>query len=106
MSIKTGYLTILSPDRTEIYGEFADAEWTSEMTDGGNNNIFTGSASDGTMETFRQLEKDGISHVAYEFDLHGHSYTGVAELMAPLMNELPYLPQIRIETGETPLTMP
>ncbi len=52
MSTQTGYLTIYSTDRTTIYGEFADAVWTSEMTEGGLNHMFTGTASQGTYETF------------------------------------------------------
>ena len=69
-----GYLTIFAADRSAIYGEFADAVWTVEMTDRGNNNIFTGTASEGTMDTFLQLDKDAISHVAYTFDLDGQNF--------------------------------
>lgn len=103
MSNRTGYLTILSPDRQEIYGEFADAAWTSEMTDGGKNNIFSGTAGEGTLATFLQLDKDAISHVAYSFELDGHTYTGDAELLAPITDD-PSYPQIRIETGEAPIS--
>lgn len=73
MSNRTGYLTIFSPDRTEIYGEFGDAEWTSEMTSGGNNNVFSGIASESTMATFLQLDSDAISHVAYTFESDGQT---------------------------------
>jgi hypothetical protein len=102
MSNRTGYLTILSADRTEIYGEFADAEWKSEMTTGGKNNVFSGIASEGTLETFLKLDSDAISHVAYNFESDGQTYTGNAELLAPVIRDLPDLPQIRIETGEIP----
>ncbi len=104
MSTCIGYLTIFSPNRAEIYGEFADAAWTSEMTDGGYNHTFTGRASDGALETFLQLDYDGISHVAYNFELDGQTYAGNAELLAPIIHDGANRPQIRIETGETPIS--
>ena len=104
MSTQIGYLTIFSSDRTEIYGEFADAGWKSEITEGGTNYVFTGTASQGTYETFLQLDKNAISHVLYSFESNGHSYVGKAEFLAPVSNDASGQPQIRFETGE-PLKM-
>jgi len=103
MANRTGFLTIFSADRTEIYGEFADADWSREHTQGGDNNIFTGTASEGTLETFLQLDNDAISHVAYTFESEGEAFTGIAELLAPIVNESPSQSQIRLETGEAPV---
>jgi hypothetical protein len=103
MSIRTGYLTIFSSDRTEIFGEFAGAEWTSEVTAGGTNYVFTGTASEGILETFLRLDSEAISHVAYTFELSGQIFSGDCELLAPIFNDPPLHTQIRFETGEAPV---
>ena len=102
MSHLTGYLTIFSADRGQIYGEFADAQWKSEMTPGGKSNIFSGTPGEGALKTFLQLDNEGISHVAYTFESSGNAYRGNAELLAPRVEEQPNHSQIQIETGETP----
>jgi len=105
MSNRVGYLTIFSPSRTEIYGEFADAEWATKMANGESNNVFIGTASEGTLEKFLQLDRAAVSHVAYSFDSEGQTFSGSAELLAPIPNKLPGEAQIQIETGDTPVPL-
>jgi hypothetical protein len=99
----SGYLTIYSADRSEIYGEFADANWTVEQTAGGVNNVFSGIAGDGTLSTFQRIDEEGISHVAYTFEADGNRYEGAAQLLATRDTGKPGETIIRIETGETPV---
>lgn len=103
MSKMTGYLTIYSVDRAEIYGECADAEWDTDIVRGEKVHTFIGTASDGTLETFLRLDNAGVSHVAYSFDSHGFTYVGAAELLAPKTDEPPSHAQIRLETGVAPV---
>ena len=102
MSSRTGFLTVLSADKREIYGEFADAEWNTQSTDVGDNHIFSGRAGDGTMDAFRRIDQDGISNVAYIFDTNGQRYEGRAHLLAPQGNGLPGKAVIQIESIENP----
>ena len=100
MATKSGYLTVYSADRTEIYGEFADGSWDTENTGGGTNHLFTGLASDGTAETFRRIDKEGIDHVMYLFESNGYKYGGTAQLLA--LADSAGRPCVTIETGEEP----
>jgi hypothetical protein len=95
--MRTGFLTIYSADTNEIYGEFADANWQIEDTDGGKNNLFTGTASEGTMETFRRLDTEGIDHVTYRFECDGARYSGSAQLLALEDNREPGQATVRTE---------
>ncbi len=106
MTNRTGYLTIYSADRQVIYGEFADGEWLIEVTQQGDNSVFTGTASDGTWQTFLDLDRNGISHVGYTFDTEGESFTGDAEFLAPLSNELTVPHQMRFEARDSPILDP
>jgi hypothetical protein len=103
MASTSGYLTIYSADRSEIYAEFADASWNVEQTAGGVNNVFSGVAGDGAAETFERIDADGISNVAYTFETHGNHYEGRAQLLAPVIPGEPGHTVIRIETGDTPV---
>ena len=96
----TGYLTVFSADQDEIYGEFADASWDTEDTEGGTNHLFSGTASEGTVETFRRLNSEGIANLSYTFDAEGARYTGSAQLLAP--DEWAGHVIVRIESGENP----
>jgi hypothetical protein len=94
---RTGYLTVYSADGSEIYGEFADATWSIEQTDGGENHLFEGRASDGTMETFRRVNTEGIDHVRFDFEANGERFSGPAQLLRPGDG------LVRVETGSAPL---
>jgi hypothetical protein len=102
METRTGYLTVYSADRGEIYGEFGDATWQVETTDGGPNHLFSGTASEGTMETFRRINAEGIDHVAFDFVSDGRRYSGEAQLLRPEDRRNPGQASIRIETGTAP----
>lgn len=102
MANRTGILTVYSADRGEVYGQFTDAEWEVEDTGGGTNHLFTGTASEGTMETFRRINTEGIDHVAYDFELDGQKYSGEAQLLRPADNRQPGRAWIRIESGTEP----
>jgi hypothetical protein len=102
METRTGFLTVYSADRSEIYGEFSDAMWEVEDTDGGLNHLFTGTASEGTMETFRRVNSQGIDHVAFDFVSDGRRYSGDAQLLRPEEMRNPGQSSIRIETGVEP----
>ena len=100
MDNKTGYLTVFSADRAEVYGEFADATWRVENTEGGTNHVFAGTAGEGALDTFRRLNAEGIAHVAYLFESNGYRYGGSAQLLAPVVGERSA--SILIETGDAP----
>jgi|SRR5579862_687557 len=100
MQTRSGYLTIYSDDKSEIYGEFVDGKWETEETEGGTNHTLSGIASEGTLDTFRRINTDGIDHVAYLFESNGYRYGGKAQLLAP--SEIGDSPLVRIETGEPP----
>jgi hypothetical protein len=100
MTTKSGYLTIYSADRSELYGEFFDGVWKVEETAGGTNHILTGIASEGTAETFRRIDGEGIQHVSYLFEVNGYKYGGNAQLLA--LSESGGLPCVTIETGDEP----
>ncbi|HTQ11474.1 MAG TPA: hypothetical protein VMI31_15525 [Fimbriimonadaceae bacterium] len=100
METRKGYLTICSDDGLEVYGEFIDGLWEQENTAGGPNHIISATPSDGTLETFRRLEVDGVDHVTYSFESHGYHYGGHARLLALEPEGAP--PLVRIETGEAP----
>jgi len=100
MDKQTGYLTIFGAGR-EIYGEFADADWSVEDTPGGRNNVFSAMAGDGTIDTFQRINREGISHVRYTFDSEGARYSGSAELLRPETDHGQSL--IKIESGQPPL---
>ncbi len=102
MAKRSGYLTVCSADRGEIYGEFCDAIWTEQQTRHGANHIFSAVAGDGAMQTFRRINTEGISHVAYTFESNGYRYAGMAELLAPEISSMPGTSMIQIETGEPP----
>jgi hypothetical protein len=102
MSTRTGSLTVLSADKGEIYGEFADAEWTNEPTDVGERHIFSGVASDGTIDTFQRINQEGISHVNYRCETDGQHYKGRANLLAPITGSEPGSSIIQIESIENP----
>src|SRR5205809_387681 len=102
MATRTGYLTVYSADRREIYGEFGDATWKVEEGGGGTNHVFSGTASDGTMETFRRINTEGIDHVAFDFESEGVRYSGDAQLLRPEDRRTPGNAWIRIETGVEP----
>ncbi len=104
MQNRTGYLTVYSADRTQIYGEFADAAWRMEDTRGGVNHLFAGKASDGTIDTFRRLNAYGIANVTYAFDTNGHRYAGSAQLLAP--DTWDGQAVIQIESGDSPERVP
>ncbi|MEZ0327671.1 MAG: hypothetical protein ACAH95_17380 [Fimbriimonas sp.] len=92
-----GYLTIFSADGTELYGELADAVWDAEESDGGENDIFSGLASEGTFEAFRKLNMDGIEHVAYKFEANGETSSGQGRLLALERAAAPASGMIRVE---------
>lgn len=75
------YLSILSLEG-EIYGEFADATWVQEEVDGETNHIFSGLASDGTVETFERLNDDGVESVTYRIDCGDGPIQGPGRLLA------------------------
>jgi hypothetical protein len=102
MSNRTGYLTIYSADRAEVYGEFCDADWEIEDTSGGSNHVFSGTASEGAFDTFRRINYEGISNVEYTFESNGYRYVGSAQLLAPNGNGMPGGAVIRIATGDRP----
>lgn len=80
---RTGFLTIFSGDRAEVYGEFMDGSWTVEHTGDVAVNVFRGTASEGTRETFRRLNAEGIDHLAYTFEAANQVYSGAAHLLKP-----------------------
>jgi hypothetical protein len=100
MAIGTGYLTIFSADRQEIYGEFVDAEWRDEKTDKGVNHILSGKASEGTLSAFEHLDQQGISNVFYQFEQDGKQFDGRAQLLAPKQSGAPGETIIQIESLE------
>jgi hypothetical protein len=100
--LRGGYLTIYSPNRTEVYGEFADGTWEVDRSEARVNHVFSGTAGDGVFETFVRLNEEGISHVQFTFDCEGERYTGQAQLLAPEENLNPGRAAIRIETGTEP----
>jgi hypothetical protein len=102
MDNRSGFLTVYSADRGEIYGEFSDAQWEIENTDAGPNHLFSGTASEGTMETFRRINAEGIDHVAFDFVSDGRRYSGDAQLLRPEDARTPGQACIRIETGVEP----
>ncbi|OWY59792.1 hypothetical protein B7486_72670, partial [cyanobacterium TDX16] len=77
----------------------ADSSWKIEE----DNNVFSGAASEGTMETFRRVNTSGIDHVAYDFECEGTRYSGNAQLLAPEDNRQPGQATIRIESREAPV---
>jgi hypothetical protein len=87
---RNGYLTIYSSEGTEIYGEFADAEWDDQE-------VLSGMASEGTYETFRRLNMSGIEHVRYKFDASDGTFEGVARLLATERAPAPASAIVRIE---------
>jgi hypothetical protein len=105
MDKRAGVLTVYSADRREIYGEFRDALWDVEKTDGGPNHVFSGTASEGTMETFRRVNAEGIDHVAFDFVSSGGRYSGNAQLLRPEDTRNPGKAWIRIETGTEPVAV-
>lgn len=104
MSNRSGFLTIYSADGGDIYGEFADGTWEVEETDGGPNHLFTGTASEGTMDTFRRLNAEGVDRVSFTFEEGDAKYRGEAQLLAPEDTRIPGQAWIRIETGAQPAT--
>ncbi|MFI5386480.1 MAG: hypothetical protein ACHQ50_10215 [Fimbriimonadales bacterium] len=101
MANKTGYLTVYSADRNEVYGAFVDALWEIEETEGGTNHLFTGTAGEGAMETFHRIDTEGIDHVAYIFESNGYRYGGEAQLLAP--TQFNGQAVVQIEIGEAPM---
>src|SRR4051812_16185613 len=102
MANRSGFLIVYSADRSEIYGEFSDATWEVEQTGGGPNHLFSGTASEGTMETFKRMNTEGIDHVAFNFEASGARYSGTAQLLRPEDSRKPGRAWIRIETGTEP----
>lgn len=102
METQLGYLTVYSADRREIYGEFADATWKTESTGGGTNHLFEGTASEGTIDTFRRINLEGIENLSYDFEARGYRYTGKAHLLMPEDTRQPGGAMVRIESGEEP----
>lgn len=102
MANRSGYLTVSSPDRSEIYGEFCDALWEVEKVRGGSNHVFSAVAGDGTLEAFRRINTEGIANIAYTFESNGYRYMGNAQLLPPTGNGMPGQGMIRIETGDMP----
>jgi hypothetical protein len=102
MTNRVGYLTIFSSDKSEIYGGFCDADWAVEESDSGSNHVFTGIASEGALDTFRRINYEGISHVAYIFEALGYRYEGAAQLLAPESGPHPGTSIIRIESIDRP----
>ena len=97
-----GILTIFAADRSEIYGELSAAEWREEQTSGGKNQVLTGIAGEGTLETFRRLNDAGVNHVAFEYESDGVHFDGAAILLRPQAAEPPASARITIEaTGVT-----
>ena len=103
MATRSGFLTVYSADRTEIYGEFADSTWEVEDTKGGDNHLFTGTASEGTMDTFARLNTDGIAHVSFDFESGGERLSGTGQFLAPEDSGRPGQALIRVETGVAPV---
>jgi hypothetical protein len=103
MDMRSGFLTVYSADRSEIYGEFADSTWEVEDTPGGENHLFTGTASEGTMDTFRRLNTDGFVHVAFDFEANGERFSGDGQFLAPEDSGRPGEAVIRVETGLAPV---
>jgi hypothetical protein len=103
MAIRSGFLTVYSADRTEIYGEFADSTWEVEDTRGGENHLFTGTASEGTMDTFARLNREGIDHIAFDFESSGETFSGTGQFLAPEDSGQPGRALIRVETGLAPV---
>jgi len=102
MNTKSGFLTILSEEHGEIYGEFADGTWATEKTGGGLNHVFTGAAGDGTVDTFRRLNSSGISNVWYHFESEGDRYSGPAQLLALSKDSSSGQVLVTIDTGVEP----
>lgn len=98
MAADQGFLTILSSDGREIYGEFADATLEEEETEGGINYIFSAVAGDGTIDQFRRLDADGIENVTFRFEREGKSHSGAATLLRPETHHNPVRHIIRLET--------
>jgi hypothetical protein len=99
---RTGLLTIFSPDRHEVYGEFVDGIWEIDQDGGTTNHSFTGTASDGTIDTFRRLNAAGISHVAIAFETSGERYAGDAQLLRPVEERTPGDSTVVVETTVPP----
>lgn len=97
----TGYLTVYSLGRSEVYGEFADGVMRVEETSGGKNYIFSGSAGEGTLDTFIRVNNQGIEHVEFEFDAAAvHSGTG--RLLALEHEDAPASARVHIEWVNPP----
>jgi hypothetical protein len=97
-----GFLIVYSADRSEIYGEFADGAWIVEETDAGSNHVLSGVARGVVLDTFRNVNEAGVSHVAFTFEVEGVPYTGQAQLLAPQDMTTAEEALVRIETGEAP----
>ena len=96
-------MTVYSVDQGQIYGEFADAVWDQEAgPDEGVNHIFSGLASEGTFETFRKLNMDGIEHVNYRFDAEGKAISGQGRLLGLERVDSPAGAMVRVESLSEP----
>jgi hypothetical protein len=94
-----GYLIVSSADGAEVYGEFPNPRWEKEESGAGVNHIFSGLASDGTIDTFRKLDADGIEHVTYRYEGDGRTLWGNAILLRPETHHDPLEHWVRIETA-------
>jgi hypothetical protein len=90
---QTGYLTIMALESGEIYGEFAGAELGED--DGGL--VISGLASEGTAETFRRINLDGIETVRYRFEGEAGTREGNGRLLALEHADAPAAAVVRIE---------
>jgi hypothetical protein len=95
------YLSILSLDGS-VLAEFADATWIQEDVDGETNHIFNGLASDGTVQTFEQLDADGIESVTYRIDCGDGAVEGPGRLLALDRTE-PGKVYVRVEALDNPM---
>jgi hypothetical protein len=95
---QAGFLTVYSLDGGQIYGEFADAVWDEDEAGGDVNNIFSGLASEGTYETFRKLNLDGIEHVTFRFEADGQAFSGEGRLLALERADPPAAAKVLVES--------
>jgi hypothetical protein len=97
-----GLLTIWTADQKQIIGETTDADWVEESGDGGINYVFSGTASDGTLDTLLGLIQAGVASVTYEFTAEGRRFMGEAMLLRPTATRSGAGATVTIETPDAP----
>ncbi|CAN5469826.1 hypothetical protein BH11ARM1_BH11ARM1_09970 [soil metagenome] len=91
-----GYLTLLSIETEEIYGEMAGAEWK----ESGEGVTITALAGDGTTETFQQLSAEGLDILWFKFESPGFISEGKGRMLRLEKAEAPAGAQITVEVLE------